>query len=85
MDSDHDKKYGVPSLADLGKDTSECGPRLFPGGETAALERMQRHLKKTVSLCVSLCSVCMYLSVCARRRVIGRWFSEISDSGAKED
>lgn len=44
----HDENYRVPSLADLGKKASECGPRLYPGGETEALERMERHLKKTV-------------------------------------
>ncbi|KAL8572787.1 hypothetical protein ACOMHN_024963 [Nucella lapillus] len=47
----HEDMYGVPSLADLGKKESECGPRLYPGGETEALERMDRHLKKINWIC----------------------------------
>ncbi|XP_076471621.1 cryptochrome-1-like [Babylonia areolata] len=48
---DHEDRYGVPSLADLGKEETECGPRLYPGGETEAVERMERHLKKTNWIC----------------------------------
>ena len=43
-----DKNYGIPSLEELGKSSKDCGPNLFPGGETEALERMERMLKKTV-------------------------------------
>ena len=45
--SDMDKHL-VPSLEDLGKESKDCGPNLFPGGETEALDRMERMLKKTV-------------------------------------
>ena len=41
-------KYGVPTLEDLGKNSKDCGPVLFPGGETEALDRMERMMKKTV-------------------------------------
>ncbi|CAL1529568.1 unnamed protein product [Lymnaea stagnalis] len=47
----HDKDYGVPTLAELGKSESDCGPLLYPGGETEALDRMERHLKKINWIC----------------------------------
>lgn len=47
-ESDHDKKYGVPSLEDLGKSEKECGPLLFPGGETEALRRLESMMGKKV-------------------------------------
>nr|AGX93015.1 6-4 photolyase [Platynereis dumerilii] len=49
--SDHEEKYGVPSLAELEKKESDCGPSLFPGGETEALSRMEKYLKKTSWIC----------------------------------
>lgn len=45
---DHDKKYGVPSLEDLGKSEKECGPLLFLGGETEALRRLESMMEKKV-------------------------------------
>ena len=42
------EKYLVPSLDDLEFDRQKLGPVLYPGGETEALERMGRNLKKTV-------------------------------------
>ena len=48
--SDTSEKYAVPSLKDLDKDSHDCGPNLFPGGETEALDRMDRMLKKTVRI-----------------------------------
>ena len=45
---DHDKKYGVPSLEELGKSPEDCGPLLFPGGETEALRRMESMIQKKV-------------------------------------
>ena len=48
--SDTSEKYSVPSLKDLDKDSHDCGPNLFPGGETEALDRMDRMLKKTVRI-----------------------------------
>ncbi|XP_025115307.1 cryptochrome-1-like isoform X3 [Pomacea canaliculata] len=46
-----DEKYGVPTLAELGKNEEDCGPLLFPGGEMEALSRMERYLKKTNWIC----------------------------------
>lgn len=48
-EEEFDEKYGVPTLAELGKNEEDCGPLLFPGGEMEALSRMERYLKKTVS------------------------------------
>ena len=42
--------YDVPSLEDLGKREKDCGPCLFPGGETEALRRMDDTLKKPVRI-----------------------------------
>jgi cryptochrome len=33
--------YAVPTLTELGVDESKCGPRLYPGGETEALKRLE--------------------------------------------
>ncbi|VDI68070.1 cryptochrome, partial [Mytilus galloprovincialis] len=38
-------------MADLGKDDSECGPLLFPGGETEGLKRLDTMMKKTNWVC----------------------------------
>ncbi|XP_035828705.1 cryptochrome-1 [Aplysia californica] len=51
VSSSHDQYYGVPTLEELGKSSSDCGPLLFPGGETEALDRMERHLKKINWIC----------------------------------
>ncbi|XP_078333232.1 cryptochrome-2-like isoform X2 [Crassostrea virginica] len=48
---DHDKKYGVPSLEELGKSPEDCGPLLFPGGETEALRRMESMIQKKSWIC----------------------------------
>ncbi|CAG2200815.1 CRY [Mytilus edulis] len=38
-------------MADLGKDDSECGPLLFPGGESEGLKRLDTMMKKTNWVC----------------------------------
>lgn len=45
---DHDKMYGVPTLEDLGRNSKDCGPSLFPGGEVEALKRMETMLERKV-------------------------------------
>lgn len=50
MSTKHDVTYGVPTLAELGKEEKDCGPCLFPGGETEALNRMEKMLKKVVNI-----------------------------------
>ncbi|KAK3103392.1 hypothetical protein FSP39_018906 [Pinctada imbricata] len=49
--SDHDRNYGVPTLEELGKNSKDCGPLLFKGGETEALDRLDRMLKKVNWIC----------------------------------
>ena len=61
--SDMDKHL-VPSLEDLGKESKDCGPNLFPGGETEALDRMERMLKKTVRNLIRKKTV-LHFIVCA--------------------
>ncbi|XP_069797330.1 cryptochrome-1-like isoform X4 [Narcine bancroftii] len=43
---DHNEKYGVPSLEELGFDTEGLNPAVWPGGETEALTRLERHLER---------------------------------------
>ncbi|XP_035662699.1 cryptochrome-1-like isoform X4 [Branchiostoma floridae] len=43
---DHDEKFGVPSLEELGFDTDNLNPVVWPGGETEALTRLERHLER---------------------------------------
>ncbi|KAH3803257.1 hypothetical protein DPMN_156959 [Dreissena polymorpha] len=42
----HDDKYGIPSLDDLGFDTSGLSSNVFRGGESEALQRLQGHLER---------------------------------------
>ncbi|XP_019620890.1 PREDICTED: cryptochrome-1-like isoform X2 [Branchiostoma belcheri] len=46
IQDDHDEKYGVPSLEELGFDTDNLNPVVWPGGETEALTRLERHLER---------------------------------------
>ncbi|XP_064175587.1 cryptochrome-1b [Anguilla rostrata] len=43
---DHDDKFGVPSLEELGFDTEGLATAVWPGGETEALTRLERHLER---------------------------------------
>ncbi|KAG8197157.1 hypothetical protein JTE90_011318 [Oedothorax gibbosus] len=43
---DHEEKYGVPSLDELGFDTENLKPSVWIGGETEALSRLERHLER---------------------------------------
>ncbi|KAI1890739.1 hypothetical protein AGOR_G00156730 [Albula goreensis] len=43
---DHSDKYGVPSLEELGFDTEGLASAVWPGGETEALTRIERHLER---------------------------------------
>uniref|UniRef100_A0A8C5QEW6 Cryptochrome circadian regulator 2 n=1 Tax=Leptobrachium leishanense TaxID=445787 RepID=A0A8C5QEW6_9ANUR len=42
----HDATYGVPSLEELGFQCDNLGPAVWPGGETEALARLDRHLER---------------------------------------
>ncbi|CAI9734178.1 Hypothetical predicted protein [Octopus vulgaris] len=46
LSSDHDDKYGVPTLEDLGFDTEGLDLAHFHGGESEALARLDRHLER---------------------------------------
>lgn len=46
IDEDHDDKYGVPTLEELGFDTDGLKPPVWIGGETEALARLERHLER---------------------------------------
>uniref|UniRef100_A0A3Q2GL24 Cryptochrome-1 n=1 Tax=Cyprinodon variegatus TaxID=28743 RepID=A0A3Q2GL24_CYPVA len=43
---DHDDKFGVPSLEELGFETEGLSTAIWPGGETEALKRLERHLER---------------------------------------
>ncbi|XP_055550388.1 cryptochrome-1-like [Wyeomyia smithii] len=43
---DHDDKYGVPTLEELGFETEGLKPSIWVGGETEALARLERHLER---------------------------------------
>uniref|UniRef100_A0AAQ4QMR5 Photolyase/cryptochrome alpha/beta domain-containing protein n=1 Tax=Gasterosteus aculeatus aculeatus TaxID=481459 RepID=A0AAQ4QMR5_GASAC len=46
VSEDHGDKYGVPSLEELGFDTEGLPTAVWPGGETEALTRIERHLER---------------------------------------
>ncbi|KAK7891682.1 hypothetical protein WMY93_023645 [Mugilogobius chulae] len=46
ISDDHDDKYGVPSLEELGFETEGLTTAVWPGGETEALMRLERHLER---------------------------------------
>ncbi|RZF33049.1 hypothetical protein LSTR_LSTR007965 [Laodelphax striatellus] len=45
---DHDEKFGVPSLDELGFDTEGLLPPVWQGGESEALARLERHLERKI-------------------------------------
>ncbi|XP_051973159.1 cryptochrome circadian regulator 5 isoform X2 [Xyrauchen texanus] len=47
----HEEEFGIPTLEDLGLDTSSLGPNLFPGGEQEALRRLDEHMQRTEWVC----------------------------------
>ncbi|XP_035380740.1 cryptochrome-1b isoform X2 [Electrophorus electricus] len=46
ISDDHDDRFGVPSLEELGFDTEGLPSAVWPGGETEALTRLERHLER---------------------------------------
>lgn len=44
----HEEKYGIPALDQLGHNTASVGEERFPGGEQEALKRLDEHMKRTV-------------------------------------
>lgn len=47
----HDVNYGIPTLEELGRDPAEAGSRLYPGGETEALCRLEHYMQQTSWVC----------------------------------
>ncbi|KAL3065237.1 hypothetical protein OYC64_015418 [Pagothenia borchgrevinki] len=47
----HDKNYGIPTLEDLGHDTTTLGEEKFPGGEQEALRRLDENLARKDWVC----------------------------------
>jgi len=46
VDEDHDEKYGVPTLEELGFETETLTPSIWKGGESEALARLEHHLER---------------------------------------
>ncbi|KAM6107598.1 cryptochrome-2-like [Pterocles gutturalis] len=46
-----DTDYSVPTLEELGQDPAKAGPHLYPGGETAALTRLDAFMERTAWVC----------------------------------
>ncbi|KAK5604910.1 Cryptochrome-1 [Crenichthys baileyi] len=46
-----EEKYGIPTLEELGLESTSLGEELFPGGEQEALRRLDEHMKKTAWVC----------------------------------
>ncbi|KAG1937016.1 cryptochrome-1 [Pimephales promelas] len=46
ISEDHDYKFCVPSLEELGFETEGLSTAVWPGGETEALTRLERHLER---------------------------------------
>lgn len=48
VSEDHEEKFGVPSLRELGLDISKLSAEVWHGGEAEALIRLDRHLERKV-------------------------------------
>uniref|UniRef100_A0A182YTQ9 Cryptochrome/DNA photolyase FAD-binding domain-containing protein n=1 Tax=Biomphalaria glabrata TaxID=6526 RepID=A0A182YTQ9_BIOGL len=48
VSDDHDDRFSVPSLDELGFDVDSLGPAQFRGGESEALARLYRHLERKI-------------------------------------
>jgi len=46
LEDDHDEKFGVPTLEELGFDCDHLKPPVWVGGESEALSRLERHLER---------------------------------------
>lgn len=44
-----DPKFDVPNLKELGVQENDLGPCLYPGGESEALRRFEKHINRIVS------------------------------------
>ena len=49
VSEDHEEKFGVPSLEELGLDIKNIPVEVWHGGEKEALVRLDRHLERKVN------------------------------------
>lgn len=68
----YEKRYGIPSLEDLGHDTAGLGEDQFPGGEQEALRRLEEHMKRTV-IQLHTCLTCVGRGASARPSAMCRF------------
>ena len=54
ISDDHEEKYGVPSLEELGLDIRKIHAAVWHGGEKEALVRLNRHLERKVCILFSI-------------------------------
>ncbi|XP_029000458.1 cryptochrome circadian regulator 5 [Betta splendens] len=47
----HEGKYGIPTLEELGHNTASLPEELFPGGEQEALRRLDEHMRRASWVC----------------------------------
>lgn len=71
-----DGNYCIPTLKELGVNENNIGPNLYPGGETEALDRMNRYVDKKVSS-VSLLSVIKLVRLLQCKSNLPLWVSAI--------
>ena len=50
VSEDHEEKFGVPSLEELGLDIKNIPVEVWHGGEKEALVRLDRHLERKVNI-----------------------------------
>ncbi|XP_062395099.1 cryptochrome circadian regulator 5 isoform X2 [Sardina pilchardus] len=48
---EHEEKYGIPTLDELGQDPQLASPEVFPGGEQEALKRLDEYMDKPTWVC----------------------------------
>ncbi|KOB73084.1 Cryptochrome 2, partial [Operophtera brumata] len=53
LDLNHDERFGVPTLEELGFDTEHLQAPVWIGGESEALARLERHLERKAFGCLS--------------------------------
>lgn len=58
VSEDHEEKYGVPSLEELGLDVRNIHAEVWHGGEKEALIRLDRHLERKVDVLYIAISFC---------------------------
>jgi len=50
VSEDHEERFGVPSLEELGLDVKNISVEVWHGGEKEGLVRLDRHLERKVNI-----------------------------------